>query len=117
MLGNSSGVDSKGLYLSQEKENRFLAFTSSTRSETRKRRSRTTTAKKCTKKRRARAGLWFCQSKPIAFLAFSLPSSSSLLKDPNIAHSHKESVPYHLAVPSFLAVLVPQTLPKQRKYT
>ena len=56
-------------------------------------------------------------SKPITFLAFSLPLSSSLLKVPNIAHSHKESVPYHLAVPSFLAVLLPQTLPKQRKYT
>ena len=42
------------------------------------------TAKKCTKKRDARAKLFFCQSKPIsiAFLPFSLPlqSSSSFLK-------------------------------------
>ena len=38
------------------------------------------TAKKCTKKRDARAKLLFCQSKPIAFLPFSLPSPLSLLK-------------------------------------
>ena len=44
--------------------------------------SRATTAKKCTKKRDARAKLLFCQSKPITFLPFSLPSSSSLLKFP-----------------------------------
>ena len=46
------------------------------------------TAKKCTKKRDARAKLFFCQSKPIsiAFLLFSLPlpSSSSLLKLPSV---------------------------------
>ena len=37
------------------------------------------TAKKCRKKRDARAKLLFCQSKPIAFLAFSLTLLSSLL--------------------------------------
>ena len=36
--------------------------------------SRATTAKKCTKKHDARAKLLFCQSKPLAFLPFSLPS-------------------------------------------
>ena len=36
------------------------------------------TGKKCTKKRDARAGLLFCQSKPIAVLPFSLTSPSSL---------------------------------------
>ena len=41
-----------------------------------------TTAKKCTKKRDARAKLLFCQSKPIGFIPFSLPSPSSLLKLP-----------------------------------
>ena len=41
------------------------------------------------KKRDARAKLLFCQSKPIAFLPFSLPSPSSLLKLPERA---KESV-------------------------
>ena len=43
---------------------------------------RAVTAKKCRKKRDARAGLLFSQSKPrpIAFLPFSLTSSSSLLK-------------------------------------
>ena len=40
------------------------------------------TAKKCTKKRDARAKL-FCQSKLIAFLPFSLPSPSSLLPNTN----------------------------------
>ena len=38
--------------------------------------------KKCTKKRDARAKLLFRQSKPIAFLPFSLTSPSSLLKLP-----------------------------------
>ena len=41
------------------------------------------TAKKCTKKRDARAKLLFCQSKLIAFSPFSLTSPSSLLKLPN----------------------------------
>ena len=40
------------------------------------------TAKKCTKTRDARAKLLFCQSKPVAFLPFSLMSPSSLLKVP-----------------------------------
>ena len=40
------------------------------------------TAKKCTKKRDARAKL-FCQSKLIAFLPFLLPSPSSLLPNTN----------------------------------
>ena len=38
------------------------------------------TAKKCTEKRDNKRAKLFCQSKPIAFLPFSLPSSSSLLK-------------------------------------
>ena len=51
------------------------------------RRSRGVTAKKGTIKRDARAELLFCQSKPIAFLPFSLPLPSSLLKLPNIVTS------------------------------
>ena len=43
------------------------------------------TAKKCTKKRDARAKFLFCQSKPIAFVPFSLPSPSSLVKLPNVS--------------------------------
>ena len=42
-------------------------------------RSRAATAKKCTKKRDARANLLFCQFKLIAFLSFSLTSPSSFL--------------------------------------
>ena len=45
------------------------------------------TAKKSTKKRDARAELLICQSKPIAFLPFSLPLPTSLLKLPNIVMS------------------------------
>ena len=45
------------------------------------------TAKKCTKKRDARAELLICQSEPIAFLPFLLPLPSSLLKLPNIVMS------------------------------
>ena len=44
---------------------------------------RATTATNCRKKRDTRAKLLFYQSKPIAFLPFSLPSPSSLLKLPN----------------------------------
>ena len=46
------------------------------------------TSKKCTKKRNARAKLLFCQSKPIAFLPFSLPSS--LVKLPKEASNAAE---------------------------
>ena len=51
--------------------------------------SRATAAKKCTKKRDARAKLLFCQSKPIGLLLFSLPSS---LKLPNITEAVDESL-------------------------
>ena len=58
--------NSKRLYRSSGKEKESsLVFTSST-----KRRSRVVMAKKCTKKRDARAELLFCQSEPIAVLSF-----------------------------------------------
>ena len=76
-------LNSKGLYLSsrKEKENRCLMFTSSINREIRKFQVVFVqkTAKKCTKKRDARAKLLFCQSKTIAFLPFLLPFPSSLL--------------------------------------
>ena len=46
--------------------------------------SRRVTAKKCTKKCDARAKLLFCQSKPLAFLPFSLISPSFSLRLLNI---------------------------------
>ena len=91
MLGNSSGVDSKELYLSSEKEreNCCLASTFSiVKLETVEvsRGSRATIDGKLesTKKRDTHAGLLFCLSKPIAFSPFSLPSPSlsPLLKFP-----------------------------------
>ena len=50
------------------------------------------TAKKCTKKRNASAKLLFCQSKPIAFLPFSLPLPlpSSSVKLPKEASNAAE---------------------------
>ena len=65
-------LTSKGLYQSsgKEKESFCLGLTSSTK---RERYGRAVMAKKCKKIRDARAKL-FCQSKPIAFLPFSLPS-------------------------------------------
>ena len=64
MLGNYSGADSRGLYLSQEKENRCLAFTPSIKRETRKFHFVVgNDGKGMYKNRRARAGLLFCQSK------------------------------------------------------
>ena len=67
-------LNSKILYQSsgKEKETRCLVFTSSTKCD-----SVTVTAKKmCTKKCDARAELLFCQTKPVAFLPFSLTSPS-----------------------------------------
>ena len=86
MLGNSSGVDSKGWYLSseKEKEKRCLAFTSSRERETRKFHVIVVQQqqRKSTKKRNTCTKLLFCQSKPVAFLPFSLPPLFSLLKLP-----------------------------------
>ena len=76
-------VDSKRLYRSSEKEeeSRCLVSTSSTkRDQAFSSRSRAVTAKKCTKKRDARAQLLFCQeSKPIAFIPFSLTSGAIIV--------------------------------------
>ena len=78
MLTIFSGFNSKRLYGSsaKEKESHCLVFTSSRKREIFKvfsRRSRAATAKKCIKKRDARAKSLFCQSNPTAFLPFSLP--------------------------------------------
>ena len=76
-----------------ESENRSLTLTSSKRRDNWavSRRGRATTSKKCTKKRDAREKLLFCQSKPIAFLSFSLPPRrpwlSSLCKFVNSVRS------------------------------
>ena len=80
-------LNSKALYQSSGKKKESCRFVlpSSTKREIRHFHvvCRATTAKKCTKKRDARAKLLFCQSKPIGiFTPFSLPSPSSLLKLP-----------------------------------
>ena len=51
-------------------------------------------AKKCTKLSDVRSKLLFCQSKPNAFLPFSLPSPSSLLKILKSAYVKKNNVSY-----------------------
>ena len=56
--------------------------------------SREATVKKCTKKGDARAKLLFCQSKPIAFFQFSLPSPSSLRKRPYANVIQDNSLPF-----------------------
>ena len=61
MMANFSGLNTK------EKENFGVMLTDSI-----KRAQSCNKAKKCTKKRDARAKLLFCQSKPIAFLPFSV---------------------------------------------
>ena len=74
MLAKFSGLNPKGPYLSleKEKENFCVVITYSTKRESEIKkvssRSRATTARKCTKRRDARTKLFFCQSKPIAFL-------------------------------------------------
>ena len=71
----------------QESKKKIVVFCSRPQDVTFSRRSRAVTAKKCPKKRDARAKLLFCQSKPIALLPFSLTSPSSLLKLPYDAGS------------------------------
>ena len=61
MMANFSGLNTK------EKENFCVMLTDSI-----KRAQSCNKAKKCTKKRDARAKLLLCQSKPIAFLLFSV---------------------------------------------
>ena len=65
---NCRGLNPKGLYLSleKEKENYCAVFTNSIR-RARESRRLATTAKKCTKKRDARAKLLFFSYKPIVF--------------------------------------------------
>ena len=88
MLVNFLELNSKGLYQSSRNEKEKLLscvlVLDKTRNYAVSRRSRATKAKKCTKKRDARAKLFFRQSKPILFLPFLLPSPSSLLKLPNV---------------------------------
>ena len=87
-VGSFLELNSKILYRSsgKEKESRCLVFMFSTKREIKafSHRSRAVTARKCTKKRDARAKMLFCQSKPTAFLPFLLTSPSSLLKLPKI---------------------------------
>ena len=59
------------------------------------------TAKKCTKKRDARAELLFCQFKPIAFLPFSLTSPSSLLKLPYVNNYRDRSITLSIMLGQF----------------
>ena len=65
-------------------------------------RSRATMAKKCTKKRYARAKL-FCKYEPVVFLPFSLPSPLSLPKLPIVVI---QKFWYHSNVTSHLSSLL-----------
>ena len=56
------------------------------------RRGRAVKAKKCTKKRDARAELLFCLSKPIAFLTFSFLSPLSFVKLPTFLNNVTGSI-------------------------
>ena len=68
----------------QEKKQKVVAlFSRPSKNVKLVRRSRALAAKKCTKKRDARAKLLFCQFKLIASLPFSLTSTSLLRKLPN----------------------------------
>ena len=79
-------LSSKILYQSsgKEKESRYLVFTSSAKREIRAlvHRSRAVTARKCAKKRDARAKLFFSANITNCFLPFLLTSPSSMLKLP-----------------------------------
>ena len=92
MLAIFQELNSKGLYLSSEKqnENHCLVFTPvhKTWNYEVSRHSRAVTARKNTKKRDVRAKLLFCQCKPIASLPFSLTSPLPLLNLPILDSDH-----------------------------
>ena len=101
---NFLGLNPKGSYLSLEKEKENFVLCSSTPWSGRVScHSRATMAKKCTKKRDARAKLLFCSSKPIALSPFSLPSPSSLL--PIVANVAIQKFCYHGNVMSHFSSL------------
>ena len=81
-----SELNSKRLYQSSGKEKEVVVLCLRPRQNVKfgtfSRCGRAATEKKCRKKRGASAELLLCQSKPIAFLPFSLPSPLSLLKLP-----------------------------------
>ena len=88
MLANVLELNPKGFYQISRKKKKIVAkngcvadylVLDKTWNKAGTRCGRATTAKKCTKKRDARAKLLFCQSKPKAFLPFSVPSPLSLL--------------------------------------
>ena len=83
-------LNSKGLHQSSGREKQKCCLLFRPRQKVKfgvSRCSCATTAQKCTKECDARAKLLFCLSKPIAFLPFSLPSSSSLRKLPNVVRA------------------------------
>ena len=93
MLAIFQELNSKGLYLSSEKqnENHCLVFTPvhKTWNSEVSRHSRAVTARKNTKKRDVRAKLLFCQGKPIASLTFLLTSPfTPLLNLPILDSGH-----------------------------
>ena len=88
MLRKSSGVESERTVSKFKRRKKKILFLCSPTSIKRAREiknsctSCATKATKCTKRCDACAKLLFCQSKPIGFLPFLLPSPSSLLKLP-----------------------------------
>ena len=92
MLAIFQELNSKGLYLSSEKqnENHCLVFTPvhKTWNYEVSRHSRAVTARKNTKTRDVRAKLLFCQCKPIVSLPFSLKSPLPLLNLPILDSGH-----------------------------
>jgi len=82
--------------------------------------SRAVTAKKCTKKRNARAKLLFGQSKPIDFLPFSLTSPSSLLKLSNVCRITPAKIQVSVVIVSkngcFAEVLLPSSKHLRKNY-
>ena len=75
MSAKFSGLNPKGQYVSLEKEKQNFCFVLTYSIKWAREvscRGRATTAKKCTKKRDARAKKFFCQSKLIVFLLFAV---------------------------------------------
>ena len=85
MMAKFSGLNPKRLYVSLEKEkqNFCVVLTNSIKRACEiSCRSRAATAKNCTKKRDARAKMFFCQSLPFVFLLFVI----AVAKTPYCCH-------------------------------
>ena len=111
-------LNSKGLYQLQEKKRKLLSCVpvlDKTWIQALSHCSRAMTAKKCTKKAWCTCKVVVLLIKPTAFLLFSLPSTSSLLKLPIYLHTTPVSTVYQKLKLAVINGMLPIEYSMQRK--